>query len=1004
MVRETGNQGYIGLLPKRFDPRSYEEALLKWWEEDGIYREAKEAGRGGPKFYFLDGPPYVTNPIHVGTAWNKLIKDVFLRYHRMKGYDVRDQPGFDMHGLPIEVMVERRLGLGSKREIEEKLGVAHFVNECRAYALENLEVLTKQFKNLAVWMDWEKPYRTIDNDYIEAVWLVVKRAHERGLLWRGVKVVHWCPRCGTVLAGYEVTEEYREVKSPSIYVKFPLEGRDKEYILIWTTTPWTLPANVAVMVHPDYTYVRVKAGDEIYILAEARCEEVFKEAGLSYEILESFPGSDLEGLRYHPPLAEEVPKQLEVSPAHMVVLSAEYVTLTEGTGCVHSAPGHGEEDFEVGLSYGLPILSPVDERGVYTAEAGKYAGKFVFDADEEIIKDLEAKGLLLAKGTIAHRYPHCWRCKSPLILKAATQWFIKVTAIRDRLLEENDRVRWAPEWAGQMRFRKWLEEAKDWVISRQRYWGVPLPVWVCERCSSFKVIGSLKELKEEAASPLPDPLDLHRPWIDEVLLRCSCGGLMRRVPDVLDVWMDSGAASWACLKYPSRDDELGKWWPADLVLEGHDQTRGWFYTLLVTSMVVFDKAPYRNVLVHGFSLDEQGRAMHKSLGNIVYPEEVIGKYGRDALRWYELSCTTWEDLHFSWRGVEEAYRDLNVLWNTFYFASLYMNLDRFNPLSLGEEVREWLAPEDKWLLSRTQRLIKQVSSSLDGLTIHEALRALSSFILDDVSRWYIRLIRRRTWIDKSDPAKLAAYYALYQALYAFLRMAAAFIPLLAEHIYQHMFRPLSSSMPKSIHLCRWPEPDESLIDEDLEALMDIARNIVEASLSARQAAGLKLRKPLGKALIMSEETKVKDCIERLRHLLLDQMNIKDLEFLTPGEEVRLKEGLVKAKFRGGILYLDVEVTEELAAESLAREVVRRLQEMRKNLDLPVEAYVDAFINVPSDASLSRLKRMEDYIRQEVRVRQLSLRTGVGTVEKGFYVKRWTIDGESYEMGIKLPSP
>ncbi len=997
------SEGYIGVLPKKFDPKSFEPAILKWWEEERVYEEVKEAKRGGPKFYFLDGPPYVTNPIHVGTAWNKLIKDVFLRYHRMRGFDVRDQPGFDMHGLPIEVMVERRLGLTSKKDIEEKLGVAKFIEECKSYALENLKVLTSQFKNLGVWMDWDNPYRTIDNDYIEAVWLVIKRAHEKGLLWRGVKVVHWCPRCGTVLAGYEVTEEYREVESPSIYVKFPVEGRDKEYILIWTTTPWTLPANVAVMVHPDHNYVRVRAGDEVYILAEARYRQVLEEAGLShYEVLQVIPGCELEGLRYSPPLAEEVPKQRELNPAHFIVLSREYVTLEEGTGCVHMATGHGEEDFEVGLSYGLPVFSPVDDRGVYTQDAGKYAGMQVFEANDEIIRDLESKGLLFSKGKVLHRYPHCWRCKSPLILRAASQWFIKVTSLKDKLLKENDQVRWAPEWAGRIRFRKWLEEVRDWVISRQRYWGVPLPIWVCERCSSFKVIGSREELRKESLKPIPDDMDLHRPWIDGVELRCSCGGIMRRVPDVLDVWMDSGAASWACLKYPSKEDELRKWWPADLVLEGHDQTRGWFYTLLVTSVVVFDRAPYRNVLVHGFSLDEQGRAMHKSLGNIVYPEEVVEKYGRDPLRWYELSCTTWEDLHFSWKGVEEAYRELNVLWNTFYFASLYMNLDKFNPLSVGDEVKEWLAPEDRWLLSKTQRLIKKVTMLLDNLNIHEALRSLSDFILNDVSRWYVRLIRRRTWIDKSDPAKIAAYYALYQALFSFLKMAAIYIPFTAEHIYQHMFKPLAPSMPKSVHLCEWPKPDDGMIDESLEELMDLARELVEASLSARQQAGVKLRRPLSKAFIVSDDVKVKACIDLFKHLLLDQMNVKSIELISTSQEAKLGEGLVRSPFKRGTIYLDLRLTDELLAESLAREIVRRLQEMRKDLDLPVEAYVDALVSAPDEGSVSMLHNMEGYIKQEVRVRHLQL--GVKQAEtEGFYVKRWLIEGKEYTLGIKLTS-
>ncbi|MCX8204270.1 MAG: isoleucine--tRNA ligase [Candidatus Nezhaarchaeota archaeon] len=992
--------GYVGLLPKRFDPLSYEGEILSWWWSE-VYPKIKEARKDGPRFYFLDGPPYVTNPIHVGTAWNKILKDSILRHMRMKGYLVRDQPGYDMHGLPIEVMVERRLGLSSKREIEEKLGIAHFVEECRSYALKNLGVLTEQFKNLGVWMDWDKPYRTIDNDYIEAIWLVVRRAFERGLLERGVKVVHWCPRCGTVLAGYEVTEEYRDVESPSIYVKFPLEGKDREYILIWTTTPWTLPANVAIMVNPDYNYVKVRANDEFYILAEGRCEQVFKEVGLKYEVVENFSGHELEGLSYIPPLADEVPKQRELKEkhkAHLVVLSREYVTLTEGTGCVHVAPGHGEEDFEVGVANALPVLSPVDDRGVFTEEAGKYAGKGVFEANEEIVADLKSKGLLLHRGVLVHRYPHCWRCKSPLILRASLQWFIKVTAIKDTLLKENDKVKWIPGWAGMTRFKGWLEKARDWVISRQRYWGAPLPIWICEKCARFTVVSSVRELSKLAVSPIPDRLDLHRPWIDDIKLRCECGGTMKRVPDVLDVWVDSGVASWACLGYPNTDRELSEWWPADLVLEGHDQTRGWFYTLLVTSVVVFNRAPYRSVLVHGFSLDEQGRAMHKSLGNIIYPEEVIEKYGRDALRWYELGCTTWEDLHFSLRGVEESFRELNIIWNAFYFASLYMSLDNFNPLRV--DVKDFLTIEDRWLLSKTQRVIEQVTSAMENLAIHEAVRTAARFILDDVSRWYIRLIRRRTWIDRADPAKLAAYYALYQALYAFVRLVAPFIPFLAEKVYQHVFRPVSSSMPVSVHLCKWPEPDPSLIDERLERLMNYAKSLSDASNSLRQAAKIKLRRPLRRAIVVYRETELRDCVKELKHILLDLMNVKEIELMV--EELRPAEGLVRAEVSGGVLLLDLGVTEELLDEGLAREIVRRLQEMRKELDLSVDAYVDAYVATSNLASLERIKRKEDYLKSEVRVHSLELLTAP-TSKEGFYVKEWEIDGVNYKLGIKLAS-
>ncbi|MEM1538671.1 MAG: isoleucine--tRNA ligase [Candidatus Nezhaarchaeales archaeon] len=1058
----------IGLLPREYYPQRYEEEVLRWWKEERIYERVKGLRKSGPKYYFLDGPPYVTNPIHVGTAWNKIIKDAIIRQRRMLGYNVRDQPGYDMHGLPIEVMVERKLGFSSKKDIETKFGVARFIEECRNYALSNLQILTRQFLNLGVWMDWDNPYMTITNEYMEAVWWLVKRAYEKGLLARKERVVHWCPRCETVLAGYEVTEEYRLVKDPSVYVKFPLTGRKDEYLLIWTTTPWTLPANVAVMVNPEYDYVKVRVEGETYILAKARVEAVFKPLNKSYEVLEVFPGSRIEGVRYESPLAEEVPKQA-VMP-RVVVLSREYVTLEEGTGCVHSATGHGEEDFNVGLKYGLPVFCPVNERGVFDENAGKYAGKYIYDANAEIIKDLARKGLLLRHEEVEHRYPHCWRCKTPLILRATDQWFIEVSALKEKLLEEIDKVTWVPEWAGYVRFKKWVQEARDWVISRQRYWGVPLPIWICLTCGSYEVIGSLSELRSKALNP-EAILDLHRPWIDEVKLRCKCGGEMRRVPDVLDVWMDSGVASWACLGFPSKEEEFRFWWPADQILEGHDQTRGWFYTLLVTSVVGFDRAPYNKVLVHGFSLDQQGRAMHKSLGNIIYPEEVIERYGRDALRLYELGCTTWEDLRFTWSEVEDAHRLLNILWNVAHFASLYMNLDRFSPKDWPlEKVKAYLQPEDLWLLSRLQKLIIDVSLAFEELHLHEAVKSISTFIAEDLSRWYIRLIRRRTWIEKDDPVKLAAYVTLHQTLSVILRLLAPITPFITEKIYRSVVAPSDPSLPLSVHMCDFPKPDTSFINDSLEKDMDQVRSIVEAVLSARQQAKLKLRYPVSKILISATSSEVEEAVKTFNRVILDQANAKEVIMISASEEAAFKEVKVlpnfsrlgpkfrgkailiadalkgvngreflgsirekgyyelatysgtfkllledvevkeelpsylsSARFKGGTVYVDTRLHKELIAEGLAREIVRRLQEMRKELDLKVDAYIDARVITPDEEAATILRSMEDYVKREVRVVDLTITTSREEAKTG-HSKEWDINGETYILIIKERTP
>ncbi|MEM4706263.1 MAG: isoleucine--tRNA ligase [Candidatus Methanomethylicaceae archaeon] len=1034
----------IGLIPKEYNSKNLEKEIMDFWEKEKIYEKVKN--KGEEKFYFLDGPPYVTNPIHVGTAWNKILKDVYIRYFRMRGYNVRDQPGFDMHGLPIEVMVEKKLGIKTKKEIEE-MGIENFVNACREFALENLKIATKQFKELGIWMEWDRPYKTIDNSYIESVWWLIKKAHEKGLLAQGKKIVHWCPRCETVLAGYEVTEEYREIEEDSIYVKFKIEGRENEYIIIWTTTPWTLPANVAIMVNPNFTYAKVKVGNEYYIMAENRIPYVLN--GLKYEIIEKFLGSELEWIKYIPPLINEVPKQKELSPAHFVVLSETYVTLEEGTGCVHVAPGHGEEDFEVGKAYGLPEFCPVDERGKFTIEGGKYFGKDVREANKEIIKDLEEKGLLLKKERTKHRYPHCWRCKTPLILRLANQWFIKVTEIKEKMLEENEKVIWVPEWAGKARFGNWIKNAKDWVISRQRYWGIPLPIWMCEKCGEYKVIGSLSEISNRE-------IDLHRPWVDYIKINCKCGGEMKRVNDVVDVWMDSGAASFASLNYPLIKNEWEKWWPVDLILEGHDQTRGWFYTLMICGIIAFDCAPYKRVLMHGFTVDQEGRAMHKSLGNVIYPEEVIEKYGRDVLRWYELGCTTWEDLKFTWKSIEDVFRFLNILWNTYYFASLYMNLDKFSPSKYSLEI---LKEEDKWILSRLMSLIEKVTNSMENLCVFDAVRDLEYFMKEDLSRWYIKIIRRRIWKEIDDYDKISAYMTIYEVLFNYLRMIAPMMPFISEKIYQEMFRSLPN-MPLSVHLLEWPKVNEKLRDMELEEQMEIVKEIVEKSYGIRQSSKIKIRQPLRKIIVVSNNEKVKFAISKLKGILLEQANVKEIEFLTPeeekikeitllpnfsiigpifrektkeiikiindldkkellkliknetpiiieldGEKIELRkdyfiikeilpQNYKEEKCSFGTIYLDITKDRELIMEGLMRDIIRRIQEMRKRADLKVDAYIKVWIETSSEEIKEAVLNKKNEIALEVRAKEILMENG------GKYKEEWELDGEKFIIGIE----
>jgi isoleucyl-tRNA synthetase len=1053
----------VGKLSREYDPRQSEQEILNWWSTNRTYQKTKKKLVKHPKFYFLDGPPYVTNAPHVGLAWNKTLKDIVIRYHRMKGYNVHDQPGYDCHGLPIEVMIEKSLKLGSKKDIENVVGVDRFISECKKFAEENVQAQTRVLRDLGIWMDWDNPYLTYKDSYIESVWWTIKRAQEKRLLYKALKVVHWCPRCETALAGYEVTDEYRTVQDFSIYVKLPLVDKPGEFILIWTTTPWTLPANLGVMVHPDKPYVLVEVEGDKLILARERLEQVFGER--SYKILDEYQGRELEGTQYRPPLQEETQAQIGAD-RHRVLLSAEHVSMLEGTGAVHTAPGHGEEDFEVGMKYGLPAFSPVDPSGRFTKEAGKYAGLSVRDANRVIIEDLQAKNLLWKEETIEHSYPHCWRCKTALILRATDQWFVKVTSIKEKMLSENEKVRWVPEWAGSKRFHDWLEGARDWVISRQRYWGVPLPIWTCEKCGEHTVIGSKTELVKLGLRT-PKEFELHRNGVDKIEIRCKCGGTAKREPDTLDVWMDSGVVSWASLGYPKNSVELKKWWPADLILEAHDQTRGWFYNQLVPSVLAFSRSPYRTVLMHGHTLDEQGEKMSKSKGNVVSPDDVVGKYSRDALRFYTVQSTLWEDFQFSWNAVEVAAKDLQIAWNVFSFATLYMNLDKFKPDAWSVK-RLWnkLRPEDKWLVSRSESLLKDVSGNMQGLELHLALRRLRAFVIEDLSHWYIRLVRRRFWQEKQNKDKLASYAALHYALRTWLTLASPFIPFLTETVYQQAFRKTVKLDPESIHMSTWPNARAGWIDRRLEENMEMVQQVSAASSSARQSKKIKLRQPVARTLIVTDSVKVKRAVKSLRPLFLQQTNSKDIRLVGLAEEEQLKKLTVEPNFKGlgpvfkgdankvaealrstdgrqlfqalqgnksytlkvndrdykitpqmvsfkeempenfamgsfddGRVYIDLTIPKELVREGFVREIVRRLQEMRKRLDLPVDAFVEAYVTVPDPQKLEWLEDERDYLMEEVRAKALHLLRPDQEKPKVNAEENWQIEGHTFQMGL-----
>ncbi|AGK60827.1 Isoleucyl-tRNA synthetase [Archaeoglobus sulfaticallidus PM70-1] len=1021
------------VFPKVYNPEMVAEEIEKFWKENKIYERVKN--RGDRKFFFVDGPPYTTGRIHLGTAWNKVLKDSILRYRRMMGYRVTDTPGWDMHGLPIEVKVEQELGFRSKKDIED-YGIDKFVEMCLNYALKNKKAMEEQFKMLGVWMDWDNPYMTIKADYINAAWWTIKQGYERGLLEKKQMVVNWCPRCETALADAEV--EYWDEKDPSIYVKFPLK-KEEGYIVIWTTTPWTLPANMAVAVHPSLEYAKIKAKkdgkEEILILAKELADNVLEKAGYdSWEIVDTFLGEDLVGLEYEHPLFEFVPEQKKFRHA---VYMAEFVS-AENTGCVHIAPGHGLEDYELGLEHGLDIFNPVDDRGVYTEKAGKYAGINVRDANQVIIEDLKEKGLLLAHEHIVHRYGHCWRCKSPIIYRSTEQWFLKVSELKDKMIEEIEKTRWIPSWAGEARFKDWVGNAKDWCISRQRYWGIPIPVWVCEKCGKMKVVGDINEI------PWESDLDLHRPKVDEVTFDCECGGKMKRVPDVFDVWFDSGVASWGTLKYPRFREDFENLWPADFITEGHDQTRGWFYSQLGASVIAFGKAPYKTVLMHGFTLDEQGRKMSKSLGNVVEPEDVVKEVGVDSFRLYVLSSAVWEDLRFSWDEVRNINRVLNIFWNAIRFAHTYMSLDRFR---LGRELD--LRKEDRWILSRLENLNMVAKDAYENYSLHRIVRAFLNFVVEDFSRWYIQLVRPVVWEEKDSPSKLAVYTTILKVVDKASRIIAPIAPYLAEWIYINFVKAFRDSK-ESIFLERFPEPDKGLIDNELEEMMDFVRDIVESASNARQKAKKKLRWPLRKLIIESQDEKVARAVKELEDILKAQCNVKEVEVVSEFEkelvakpnfkkigplfkdrakevaemirnmdsasiteatrngievfgqkyrleeiaeiEAKVPEGYEYSEFRSGWVYITTELDEELLKEAYAREIVRRVQEMRKELDLDVEEFIEVGISESEDF----VKGFSDYIKNETRAESLRF----SKVDENAYIREWDIEGIKVRISIK----
>ncbi|MGA2622301.1 MAG: isoleucine--tRNA ligase [Bacteroidota bacterium] len=1056
-------------LTDKINYSELEKGILKFWEDQKIFEQSVSSRDGKPGFTFYEGPPTANGRPGIHHVMSRTLKDLVCRYKTMRGFQVHRKAGWDTHGLPVEIEVEKSLGFKHKEDIV-RYGVARFNEECRKSVWKYKADWEEMTRRMGYWVDLKDPYITFENNYIESIWWALKQFFDKGLIYKGYKVQPYCPRCETPLSSHEVALGYDDVKDVSVYVKMNVGGEEDTYFLVWTTTPWTLISNVALAVHPDVDYVKIEHKGEKLILAEARLAALEGE----YTVLERFKGSSLAGKGY-----ERLFNYHPVKEKAFYVVEADFVTTEDGTGIVHMAPAYGEDDYQMGRKYGLPTIHPVNKSGEFGPEVTDFAGKFVKDADTDIIRNLKERHLLYKKETIVHSYPHCWRCDTPLLYYARESWYIATTKYAQRMIELNKTIHWYPPEVGTGRFGNWLEENKDWSLSRDRFWGTPLPIWVCEKCGDQKCIGSIGELeqvsgikfqvsgKEGIANLKPETsnlkrLDLHKPFVDEITWSCTCGGIMRRTPELIDVWFDSGAMPFAQWHYPFENKKLidsGEQHPADYICEGIDQTRGWFYSLHAISSFLFDRPAFKNIIVNELILDKDGQKMSKSRGNTVDPIKILDKYGADTTRWYLVTTSPpWRPTLFDEDGLTEVQRKfLGTLLNTYAFFALYANIDGFtyseNPVPLRER------PEiDRWIISSLHSLIRNYVQAMDGYDVTKAARAVSDFTIDQLSNWYVRRNRRRFWKNEQGGNKTSAYQTLYECLTTVTKLMAPFAPFLAEKIYLNLNSVTGKEPFGSVHLAAIPEIDISTVDEDLESRMEKAQRIVSLARAIRNKSNLKVRQPLMRVIIPVSSERGKEAIKRMEDVILDEINVKQIEFVDDdsgivqkrakpnfktlgpkhGKSVQAVAGAIKGFGPGEIrslekdgqltipvngsqvlitkedvdilhedikgwlvesddeltVALDTTLTEELIQEGFAREFVNRIQNMRKDAGFDVTDRVRVYYK-----GNERLERAFTTFGSYIRNETLALELGP-SYRPGDHSAELDINGENCLITIE----